>query len=193
MKAPALELGDIFRLHSPAYLTTFGDSLCHELKQALRAIAICRFFRAAADALLQIAADPKHLGARIGFLAVLHTWGQNLHHHPHLHCVVPGGGITPDQRHRISCRRQFLFPVKVLSRLFRAKFVAYLKAAFRERELGFHGELKCLGEKRTFFEWLARVRDTEWVVYAKPPFGGPRQVLKHLARYTRRVAISNSV
>jgi hypothetical protein len=112
-------------------------------------------------------------------------------HHPHLHCVVPGGGIAPDQRHWISCRRQFLFPVKVLSRLFRAKFVAYLKAAFREGELGFHGELKSLGEKRTFFEWLARVAETEWVVYAKPPFGGPRQVLKYLARYTHRVAISN--
>jgi hypothetical protein len=112
-------------------------------------------------------------------------------HHPHLHCVVPGGGIASDQRHWISCRRQFLFPVKVLSRLFRAKFVAYLKAAFRAGELGFHGELKSLGEKRTFLEWLARVAETEWVVYAKPPFGGPRQVLKYLARYTHRVAISN--
>jgi hypothetical protein len=117
--------------------------------------------------------------------------GTNLHHHPHLHCVVPGGGIASDQRHWISCRRQFLFPVKVLSRLFRAKFVAYLKAAFCGVELGFHGKLKSLGEKRTFFEWLARVAETEWVVYAKPPFGGPRQVLKYLARYTRRVAISN--
>jgi Putative transposase/Transposase zinc-binding domain len=269
MKAPALELGDIFRLHGPAYLTTFGDSLSHEQRQALRAVAVCRtatlgghveecdrcgyrkisycscrnrhcpkchgqararwlaqraaellpveyfhvvftlpqlvaplalqnqrliygiLFRAAAETLLRIAADPRHLGARIGFLAVLHTWGQNLHHHPHLHCVVPGGGIASDQRHWISCRRQFLFPVKVLSRLFRAKFVAYLKAAFRKGELGFHGELKSLGEKRTFFEWLAEVRETEWVVYAKPPFGGPRQVLKYLARYTHRVAISN--
>jgi hypothetical protein len=112
-------------------------------------------------------------------------------HHPHLHCVIPGGGIASDQRRWISCRRQFLFPVKVLSRLFRGKFVAYLKTAFREGELGFHGELKSLGEKRTFFEWLARVRESEWVVYAKPPFGGPRQVLKYLARYTHRVAISN--
>ena len=148
-------------------------------------------FRAAAETLLRIAADPRHLGARIGFLAVLHTWGQNLHHHPHLHCVVSGGGIAADERHWISCRRQFLFPVKVLSRLFRAKFVAYLKAAFRAGKLGFHGELKCLGEERTFFEWLAQVRAIEWIVYAKPPFGGPRQVLKYLARYTHRVAISN--
>jgi hypothetical protein len=122
---------------------------------------------------------------------VLHTWGQNLHHHPHLHCVVPGGGIAPDQSRWISCRRRFLFPVKVLSRLFRAKFVAHLKTAFCQGELGFHGELKSLGEKRTFFEWIARVAKTEWVVYAKPPFGGPRQVLKYLARYTHRVAISN--
>jgi hypothetical protein len=148
-------------------------------------------FRAAAETLLQIAADPRHLGARIGFLAVLHTWGQNLHHHPHLHCVVPGGGIAPDQSRWISCRRQFLFPVKVLSRLFRAKFVAYLKSAFRRGGLGFHGELKSLGEKRNFIEWLKRLAGTEWVVYAKPPFGGPQQVLKYLARYTHRVAISN--
>ena len=133
----------------------------------------------------------KHLGARIGFLAVLHTWGQNLYHHPHLHCVVPGGGIAPDRRHWISCRRQFLFPIKVLSRLFRGKFVAFLKTAFRDEELGLHGELKSLGEKRKFAEWLCRVAVTEWVVYAKPPFGGPHQVLKYLARYTHRVAISN--
>ena len=269
MKASALELGDIFRLHGPAYLTTFGDSLSHEQKKALRAIAVCRtaalgghvdqcdrcgyrqisycscrnrhcpkchgrararwleqraaelrpveyfhvvftlpqliaplalqnqrllyglLFRAAAETLLQIAADPRHLGARIGFLAVLHTWGQNLHHHPHLHCVVPGGGIAPDRCRWISCRRQFLFPVKVLSRLFRAKFVAYLQTAFRAGKLGFHGELKSLGEKRNFVEWLTRLARSEWVVYAKPPFGGPRPVLKYLARYTHRVAISN--
>jgi putative transposase/transposase-like zinc-binding protein len=269
MKASALELGDIFRLHGPAYLTTFGDSLSHEQKKALRAIAVCRtaalgghvdqcdrcgyrqisycscrnrhcpkchgrararwleqraaellpveyfhvvftlpqliaplalqnqrllyglLFRAAAETLLQIAADPRHLGARLGFLAVLHTWGQNLHHHPHLHCVVPGGGIAPDRCRWISCRRQFLFPVKVLSRLFRAKFVAYLQTAFRAGKLGFHGELKSLGEKRNFVEWLTRLARSEWVVYAKPPFGGPRQVLKYLARYTHRVAISN--
>jgi hypothetical protein len=148
-------------------------------------------FRAAAETLLQIAADPRHLGARIGFLAVLHTWGQNLHHHPHLHCVVPGGGIAPGQSRWISCRRQFLFPVKVLSRLFRAKFIAYLKTAFRQGVFGFHGELKSLGDKRNFVEWLKRLVGSEWVVYAKPTFGGPRQVLKYLARYSHRVAISN--
>jgi len=148
-------------------------------------------FKAASETLLQIGADPKHLGARIGFLAVLHTWGQNLHFHLHLHCVIPGGGIAADDSRWISCRGQFLFPVKVLNRLFRAKFVAYLKAAFREGKLGFYGELKLLGEKRNFIEWLTKVASTEWVVYAKPPFGGPRQVLKYLARYTHRVAISN--
>ena len=148
-------------------------------------------FRAAAETLLQIAADPRHLGGRLGFLAVLHTWGQNLHHHPHLHCVVPGGGIAPDQSRWISCRRQFLFPVKVLSRLFRGKFVAYLNTAFRRGKLGFHGVLAPLGEEQNFDVWLKRLARNEWVVYAKPPFGGPRQVLKYLARYTHRVAISN--
>jgi hypothetical protein len=148
-------------------------------------------FRAAAETLLQIAADPRHLGARLGFVAVLHTWGQNLHSHPHLHCVVPGGGFAPDYSRWIACRRQFLLPVKVLSRLFRAKFTAYLQTAFRAGKLGFHGELKSLREQRSFAAWLKRLAATEWVVYAKPPFGGPQQVLKYLARYTHRVAISN--
>jgi hypothetical protein len=140
---------------------------------------------------LQIAADPKHLGARIGFVAVLHTWGQNLHHHPHLHCVVPGGGIAPDRSRWIACRRQFLLPVKVLSRLFRAKFANYLRRAFDHAELSFHGQLQPLAQKRNFIAWLNRITRTEWVVYAKPPFGGPQQVLKYLARYTHRVAIAN--
>jgi hypothetical protein len=148
-------------------------------------------FRAAAETLLQIAADPKHLGASIGFLAVLHTWGQNLHHHPHLHCVVPGGGIAPDRSRWIACRRQFLLPVKVLSRLFRAKFADSLHRAFRDGELSFHGQLQPLGEKQNFLSWLNRIVRSEWVVYAKPPFAGPHQVLKYLARYTHRVAIAN--
>jgi Putative transposase len=148
-------------------------------------------FRAASETLLQIGADPKHLGAGIGFLAVLHTWGQNLHHHPHLHCVVPGGGIAPDRSRWIHCRQQFLFPVKVLSRLFRAKFVAYLKNAFQQGDLVFHGTLQSLGKKKQFITWLKRAAQSEWVVYAKPPFGGPQQVLRYLARYTHRVAISN--
>jgi hypothetical protein len=148
-------------------------------------------FRAAAETLLQIAADPKHLGARIGLLAVLHTWGQNLHHHPHLHCIVPGGGIAPGRARWIACRPQFLFPVKVLSRLFRAKFIAYLKRAWGSGKLGFHGKLQDLAQRPNFNLWLKRITQHEWVVYAKPPFGGPQQVLKYLARYTHRVAISN--
>jgi hypothetical protein len=265
----ALELADIFRIHGPAYLKAFGDSLSGGQRKALRDISVCRtaalggyvkqcdpcdhrefayrscrnrhcskcqaaarvawlerraaellpveyfhvvftlpqalvplalqnqrvvygiLFRAAAETLLQIAADPKHLGAKIGFLAVLHTWGQNLHHHPHLHCVVPGGGIAPDRSRWISCRQQFLFPVKVLSRLFRGKFAAYLKTAFHQGELGFHGKLAHLREKNNFIAWLNPMTQSEWVVYAKPPFGGPQQVLKYLARYTHRVAISN--
>jgi hypothetical protein len=137
-------------------------------------------FRAASETLLQIGADPKHLGAEVGFLAVLHTWGQNLHHHPHLHCVVAGGGIAPDRSRWISCRRQFLFPVKVLSRLFRAKFASYLTRAFHQAELRFHGKLEYLGKKKNFLTWLNQITRSEWVVYAKPPFGGPQQVLKLL-------------
>jgi len=269
MTAPALELADIFRLHGPAYLTRFGDSLSAQQKRALRDISLCRtaalgghvhqcdecghrtisycscrnrhcpkcgsaarrawlnqhaadllpveyfhvvftlpqslaplalqnqqvlyriLFRAASETLLQIGADPKHLGARIGFLAVLHTWGQNLHHHPHLHCVIPGGGISADDSRWISCRRQFLFPVKVLSRLFRATFASLLKQAFHQAKLRFHGKLQPLAKNRNFFSWLNEIMRSEWVVYAKPPFGGPQQVLKYLARYTHRVAISN--
>ncbi len=215
MKAPALELADIFRIHGPAYLEAFGDSLSAGQKKAVRDISVCRtaalggyikecdrcghrkiayrscrnrhcskcqaaaraawlerraaellpveyfhvvftlpdrlaslalhnqrvvyaiLFRAASETLLRIAADPKQLGAQIGFLAVLHTWGQNLHHHPHLHCVVPGGGIALDHSRWISCRQHFLLPVKVLSRLFRAKFASYLKRAFQQGKLRF--------------------------------------------------------
>ncbi len=269
MTSPAPELADIFRLHGPAYLARFGDSLSIQQKRALRDIALCRtaalgghvnqcdecghrtisycscrnrhcpkcrsgasaawlerraaellpveyfhvvftlphslgplalqnqrvfysiLFRAASETLIQIGADPKHLGARIGFLAVLHTWGQNLHFHPHLHCVIPGGGIAADDSCWISCRQQFLFPVKVLSRLFRAKFVGWLKRAFHQAEFRFHGKLRHLAKNRNFFSWLKEIARSEWVVYAKPPFGGPQQVLKYLARYTHRVAISN--
>jgi Putative transposase/Transposase zinc-binding domain len=148
-------------------------------------------FRAASETLLQLAADPKRLGAQIGFLAVLHTWGQNLHAHPHLHCVVPGGGISRDRSRWISARKRFFLPVKVLSRLFRGKFVAYLKQAFQQGRLGFHGKIEALGERGRFLAWLDGLARSEWVVYAKPPFGGPQQVLKYLARYTHRVAISN--
>jgi len=148
-------------------------------------------FQAASETLLKIAGDPKHLGAIIGFVAVLHTWGQTIHHHPHLHCVVPGGGLSPDHSRWISCRKGFFLPVKVLSRLFRGKFVAYLKAANEQGRLVFPGQSKHLAEGDHFASLLNEVSKLEWVVYAKRPFGGPVQVLKYLARYTHRVAISN--
>ena len=147
---------------------------------------------AAAQTMQQIAADPKHLGADIGFLAVLHTWGQNLHLHPHLHCVVPGGGIAPDGSRWVSCRPGFFLPVRVLSRLFRGKYLARLRAAFDQGKLQFGGQLAALADPKAFARWLTPLYRKEWVVYAKRPFGGPAQVLKYLARYTHRVAISNS-
>ena len=149
-------------------------------------------FRAASETLQQVAADPKHLGAEIGFLAVLHTWGQNLQHHPHVHCIVPGGGLSPDASRWIACRPGFFLPIRVLSRVFRGKFLAQLRAAFDRGRLAFHGKLGPLADPAQFQRRLADSARTEWVVHAKPPFGGPQQVLKYLARYTHRVAISNN-
>ena len=153
-------------------------------------------FRAAAETLLQVAADPKHLGAKIGCLMVLHTWGQNLMHHPHVHCVVPGGGLAADHSRWISCQRSsrrqlFFLPVKILSAVFRGKFVHLLKQAFQHGQLHFHGQLKSLEEPATFEDQLNTAVQKDWVVYAKRPFGGPSQMLKYLARYSHRVAISN--
>jgi hypothetical protein len=148
-------------------------------------------FRAMSETMLTIARDPKHLGASIGFLAVLHTWGQNLHLHPHIHCVVPGGGISPDQSRWIACRKSFFLPVKVLSRLFRNRFLKHLRKAFQEGKLRFHGEMQPLQEPAAFEDLCRKAGQIEWVVYAKRPFGGPEQALKYLARYTHRVAISN--
>jgi len=148
-------------------------------------------FRAASEALLEIAADPKHLGAQIGVLAILHTWGQNLLDHPHVHCVIPGGGISPDRSRWISCRPGFLLSVRVLSRLFRGKLRAYLRAAFESNRLQFHGSIEPMRGRNEFDKVLSEIRRKEAVVYAKRPFGGPEQVLKYLARYTHRVAISN--
>lgn len=142
-------------------------------------------FQTASEALLTIAADPKHFGASIGFLAVLHTWGQNLHLHPHLHCVVPGGGFSPDGSRWIACRKDsFFLPYKVLSHLSLGK-------AFRKGQLRFSGELRDLGKPAAFQALCETADNLEWVVHVKPPFGGPRCVLKYLARYTLRVAISN--
>ena len=148
-------------------------------------------FRATSETLLEIAADPRHLGARIGFFCVLHTWGQTLRHHPHLHCVVPGGGLSADHTQWVACRKGFFLPVKVLSRLFRGKFIAYLSKAREDNQLTYAGLLSHLAEVNEFNSWLRELWQVEWVVYAKPPFGGPPQVLKYLARYTHRVAISN--
>jgi Putative transposase/Transposase zinc-binding domain len=149
-------------------------------------------FRAASETLRAIAADPKHLGAAIGFLAVLHTWSQTLLHHPHLHCVVPAGGLSADCSQWMSCREGFFLPVRVLSRLFREKFLCYLKQAFDQGKLQFLADLQPLAHPHAFRSFLRRNRESEWVVYAKPPFGGPSQVLDYLGRYTHRVAISNN-
>jgi hypothetical protein len=149
-------------------------------------------FRATAETLRIIAADPKHLGAEIGFFAVLHTWGQNLLHHPHLHCVVAGGGLSPDGTRWISCRAGFFLPVRVLSRLFRRLFLEHLVKAFDAGKLEFFSSLELLRERRTFLRHLAATREAEWVVYSKRPFAGPEQVLDYVGRYTHRVAISNN-
>jgi len=148
-------------------------------------------FRASAATLLKIAADPKHLGADIGFLSVLHTWGQNVLHHPHVHCVIPAGGLSLDHQRWIHTRYAFFLPVKVLSRVFRGKFTAGLKRAFRKGQLTFPGSLQPLENERAFWSSLRSLFRQDWIVYAKPPFGGPQHVLHYLARYTHCVAISN--
>ncbi len=147
--------------------------------------------RASAQTLLQVAADPKHLGAKLAILSVLHTWGQTLMHHPHVHCVVPGGGIAPDGDRWIACRPNFFLPVRVLSRVFRGKFLAMVRRAFTDGKLSFQCKLASLQDPTAFKAYLKRAYDHDWVVYAKKPFGGPVQVLRYLARYTHRVAISN--
>ena len=148
-------------------------------------------FRAAAETLRTIAADPKHLGAEIGFFAVLHTWGSNLLHRPHLHCVVTGGGLSADGAEWISCRAGFFLPVWVLSRLFRRLFLEYLIKAFDAGKVEFFSSLESLRDRSTFLDYLVPTREVEWVVYAKRPFAGPEQVLDYVGRYTHRVAISN--
>jgi hypothetical protein len=148
-------------------------------------------FRTSAATLLEVAADAKHLGAQIGFLSVLHTWGQNLLQHPHIHCVIPTGGLASDGSHWVRPRYPFFLPVKVLSQVFRGKFIASLKRAFQDGKLYFPGSLGRLAEEKAFRFFLRSLFRHDWVVYAKPPFGGPEHVLRYLARYTHRVAISN--
>ena len=148
-------------------------------------------FRASADTVMTIAADPKRLGAKVGMTSVLHTWGSALTHHPHIHMIVPGGGLSPDGKSWIACRPGFFLHVRVLARLFRRLFLEGLMDLHRACQLTFFGDLNRLAQLDTFAAWLAPFRETEWVVYAKPPFGGPEQVLAYLSRYTHRVAISN--
>ncbi len=148
-------------------------------------------FRAASQTLLRIGADRKHLGAQLGFMAVLHTWGQTLMHHPHLHCVVPGGGLALDAERWIPCNKGFFLPVRVLSRLFRRLFLENMEKAFKTGALQFHGVLAGLSKRDAFQQLLHNCRQTEWVVYAKPPFADADAVLDYLARYTHRIAISN--
>jgi hypothetical protein len=156
-----------------------------------KAVVYDLLFKASAETMLTIAGDPKYLGARIGVTAVLHTWGSAMTHHPHVHMIVPGGGLSPNATKWISCRPNFFLPVRVLSRLFRRLFLTMLTAAHAAGRLQFFGEHARLADCNAFAEYLEPLRKTEWVVYAKQPFGGPEQVLQYLSRYTHRVAISN--
>ena len=157
-----------------------------------KAVVYDILFKATAQTLITIASDPKHLGARIGLTAVLHTWGSALTHHPHLHCIVPGGGIAPDGTRWVSCRPGFFLPVRVLSRLFRRLFLEMLATAHQAGRLRFFGKYQRLADAEAFAHTLAPLRKIEWVVYAKRPFAGPEAVLAYLSRYTHRVAIANS-
>jgi hypothetical protein len=148
-------------------------------------------FRATSQTLLRIAADPHRLGVELGFFCVLHSCGQNLHFHPHLHCVVPGGGLSTDQKHWIGSDRRFLLPVKVLSRRFQHLFLDALEKAYANGELPFFGDLEPLRHRAAFAKYLAPLRQNRWVVFAQPPFAGPEHVIEYLGRYTHRVAISN--
>ncbi|MCP3935178.1 MAG: transposase, partial [Actinomycetia bacterium] len=188
LEARARDLLDVEYFHVVFTVPPPIAEIALQNKRALYGILL----RASAETLKQIAADPKHLGAAIGFISVLHTWGQNLMHHPHVHCIVPGGGLSPDGTQWISCRPGFFLPVRVLSKVFRGKFLEMVRQAYSKGELQFHGEeLGGLDDPKAFEARLRSTLATDWVVYAKPPFGGPKQVLKYLANYTHRVAISN--
>ncbi len=149
-------------------------------------------FRSASETLLELSDTPKHLGARTGFIGILHTWGQNLMDHPHIHCVVPGGGLSFDGRHWVSCRKGFFIPVRVMSSLFKGKFLNYLKESFESGDLIFHGGISHLNDPRTFEVFRSQFYHKKWVVYCKPPFDSVEGVLQYLGRYTHRIAISNN-
>jgi hypothetical protein len=187
LEARAAELLPVPYFH---LVFTLPDAL-DEIALANPRVVYDLLLRSAAETVLDVAANPDHLGARTGILAVLHTWGQNLQFHPHVHCIVPGGGLSPDRTRFLCSRPHFFLPVQVLSRVFRGKFLTGLRAAYA------HGQLQITsrnqeGVAARFERLVSAAAHNEWVVYAKPPFGGPEQVLKYLARYTHRVAISNS-
>ncbi len=171
------------RLHAPAPIADIATRT-----SALSGL----LFDIAAETLLRIAADPKHLGAHIGATLVLHTWGSALTHHPHVHGIVPGGGLAPDGKRWIACRPGFFLSVRVLSRLFRRRFLEELQRLYDRGQLKFFGEHRALADVQAFAAWMAPLRRCEWVVYAKRPFAGPQAVLAYLSRYTHRVAIANS-
>jgi len=170
---------------------TIPDSI-NPLALRNQRVVYCLLFKAASEALLALSKDPKHLGAEIGFLSILHTWGQNLMDHPHLHCLVPGGGLSLKGKRWISSRGGFFIPVKVLSRLFRGKFLFYLKEAYRGGKLKFVGEIRSLGDTRKFQMMVDELYRQGWVIYCQPPFRSAQYVIEYLGRYTHRVAISNN-
>jgi len=188
LEARQAELLPVPYFHVVFTLPPAAAEIAFQNKRAVYAI----LFQTAAEALRSVAADPRHLGAEIGAIAVLHTWGQTLQHHPHLHCIVPGGGLSPDGARWVACRPGFFLPVRVLSQRFRDLFVARLAAAEAAGELRFSGTLAALAEPDIFAGRLGALRGIDWVVYAKPPFAGPAPVLAYLGRYTHRVAIANS-
>lgn len=169
-------------------------TLPHELSTLAREnprVLYSLLFSTTAATLLEVSSDPRHLGAEVGFFSILHTWGQNLSHHPHLHCVVPAGGLSPDHSRWIRPRYAFFLPVKVLSRVFRGKYVSGLRRLYRQHQLRLDGPLEPLRDPKRFAAFLRTLFRQDWVVYAKPAFGGPEHVLRYLGRYTHRVAISN--
>jgi hypothetical protein len=188
LEARQAELLPVPYFHVVFTLPPAAAEIAFQNKRVVYAI----LFQAAAEALRAVAADPRHLGAEIGAIAVLHTWGQTLQHHPHLHCIVPGGGLSPDGARWVACRPGFFLPVRALSQRFRDLFVARLAAASAAGELRFSGTLASLAEPDPLAGRLAGLRGIDWVVYAKPPFAGPAPVLAYLGRYTHRVAIANS-
>jgi hypothetical protein len=181
MEARAAELLPVEYFHVVFTLPDVFNSLALSNRRVVYGV----LFNAVAQTLLEVAANPKHLGARIGFMAILHTWGQNLSLHPHLHCVIPGGGMSADGMHWINCRPGFFLPVRILSRVFRGKFIDLLRRAFQSQKL------QGIADAAAFETLIDSAVRSDWVVYAKPPFGGPEQVLMYLSRYTHRIAISN--